>query len=862
MEPTESLPNSAQEANGFTSSPQDNEIVFEGFNNPNDSKEAKNLLSDEEILNTELAQNVLPYLTLDKLSDHEQAEILRFADTWKQHPDDGNTIFRLDGHNPNNGSTNEADKQNTDKTNEAYKLFCAYLVEDLCQQERAALAREPKSNKESAKELEEYFRDNGMRWDARVFVDSLADMTSQHHIEEKWQQYQESGLFVNFVSRCGGAIGLLEFLNVAGHSEICSADLFHWAATNFPQGESKKITEVLPQLNPLKQLQLLPVCYELTQYCDDSNDDLFKAIEDTLYSIDEDESSVLLRLVAYSLSRKIEFDLLNNRPNHIEFARDLDIKRFLIHNEKYVNKDSPLYTGEDDEQIKLHKQFPNIALFRSLKRLSPDYVAVLGPTERDIEALIDEDGEQISLQNYASQALSGADRNNVYLLSLIHSPYVKPIIDKELGLDLTNVSLDAQTQLLKYMAEAGDTRFNSLCSILKNINTELGTKFAEGFLAADFGEDFGDALLDIANSKRISNEQLEEVLDQISSCRDSIRNITDLYRDIDDGKFAKEYARAANERLTDAIAVFREIALKGSARANLGWAGEMDFDYDSAMEALKYETKSLEIISGTLTDIRDGKEGVYAERFINPDENHTRSYYNLYSPEHGYVLLYTRPEGAGVFDGMLEYGKYRSRYNENASNAGVEASISFIVDPVNPFVLPNPTRPNWKKLKDPNYYDAPTMDKVSAIRLDREGREVGMASNDERREPIRDKGSVSVDLAAINDRKDTPSGKIARLFSVGNALRLQDSGDTSLNHNTHWFTQDYQTNPQTDETTGGYGTADGFKRIVNYLENNMNALCALHPPKQGEGISAAMRRANRTRGNKALTGFNATSEAA
>ena len=53
------------------------------------------------------------------------------------------------------------------------------------------------------------------------------------------------------------------------------------------------------------------------------------------------------------------------------------------------------------------------------------------------------------------------------------------------------------------------------------------------------------------------------------------------------------------------------------------------------------------------------------------------------------------------------------------------------------------------------------MNKVSAIRLDREGRTSEMAADDPNRSPINPEGIVSVDLAAIGDRADTPSGKIA-----------------------------------------------------------------------------------------------------
>ena len=85
----------------------------------------------------------------------------------------------------------------------------------------------------------------------------------------------------------------------------------------------------------------------------------------------------------------------------------------------------------------------------------------------------------------------------------------------------------------------------------------------------------------------------------MSDCRESIGEITSFYSGFDN-QFFREYARAANERLTDATTVFRKIARNNSASADLDWAGEAKFDYDSALEALTYEANSLKIISGTV----------------------------------------------------------------------------------------------------------------------------------------------------------------------------------------------------------------------------------------------------------------------
>lgn len=434
------------------------------------------------------------------------------------------------------------------------------------------------------------------------------------------------------------------------------------------------------------------------------------------------------------------------------------------------------------------------------------------------------------------------DYDMSYLLNTAHRPSIKPLIEDKLSLRLDDIPLNSQVQLLKFMTEADNGRFNHLCNSLHKLDVRSRLKFAEAFLAADFGEDFGDALLDIADSNRLENKQKTEILGQIDSCRTAIEGITDLFSHFRDKEFAHEYARAANERLTDAIKVFSEIAKKGETRANLDWAGAPVFNYNTAIEALSLEAKSLEIISGTMGAVARGEEGAFAEEVLTPDENRQRTLYNFYSKEHGYVLLYTRKEGSGTFDAMLEYGKARSKYSPDTVNTGVEASISFIANPNNPFDLPNPFRPNYKAVKNPNYYDSTTMDKVSAIRLDREGRAPDAPADDPNRDPINPIGTISVDLAAINDRADTPSGKIARLFSVGNKLREESAGTQfSLNHNTHYFEQDR------------YGTADGFKDLVNYIDSLASSWAKTNPPARDElSFTNVARERNRKIGKVAV----------
>ena len=770
----------------------------------NNQNNLEGLEDHESILGSDFAKEILPYLTLDELSDTKKAGLLTLAKEAVNEAiyasPQGFDLFDFqkfyDQKIADLAGTGElwADGHFNNTTEQARKLFCASL-------------------------LHEY---------------NLTD--------DSWDKESIRSTFFgsspDFASYCGTVSDSIELLTIGERSENnpCARNIYSELVydLSFSSSNENILYNSLRERSPIQQLRFLPIFYNITMHCDTdsyTSNALYMTIN-TLCDIEEDEQTApLVRLVAERLESKIT-DYANAEYTYI----DMDDPAY----SELFEKKQRLHEKQQNKQKELHSLFPNFPEDTTLIEIAPDTAAGIN-RHGQIDLIENKLGDTASLLRYSEENSFGIDQDSAYLLGVAHNPNIKSLIDQELGLNLADISLGSQIQLLKYMATADDSRFDSLCSTLNGMEPDLRLKLAEGFLAADFGEDFGDALLEIAGSDNFKSEQVGEILDNIEGARKSIESITNLYKGFDGGEFAKEYTRAANERLTDAITVFSEIAKKGVARADLDWAGKITFGYDSAIEALQYETKSLEIISGTLSDVSSGVKGAFSEVVLRPDFERGRTLYDFYSPDHGHMLLYTRPEGSGKFDPKLEYGKVRSKYDIHSNNAGVEASISMIANPVDPFSLPNPFRPDRHKIKDSGYYDPATMNKVSAIRLDREGRAPGAPADDPDRDPINPIGMVSVDLAAIGDRADTPSGKIARLISTGNQLRAaQLGGDSSLNHNTRWFDQDK------------YGTAKGFSDLVGYIDTLATKWCKEHKPAAGEGFTGAMRNANRGRGRKVL----------
>lgn len=734
-------------------------------------------LNDAEMLKSESAESILPYLTLKQLSDHEKAELLKLAKDATDAATNGRNGLNVIDFNQlledkvavTVGKDEDwKNGQIPSKLSEARKLFCASVFDD---------------------------------------YNKIDDVHDKDLIRSSF-----FAMSPNISSYCGGLKDSLEMLCIAervGRSG-CTNSLYGEIIYDSAFDDGNAFDDILKQASSLEQLQLLPVIYDVSRRCasDSWEGGCLNKISMAFDNLEKNkESAPLSRVIADGMGKQID------RRIHAEWA-DLDMNN--PESIEIINQYEQRKAKIKAEQMKLHQEFPELPSDQWLTKIAPDVMGSFPGGRLDVIA--DKSGNRASLLDYTKENGFGIDKNTATLIGMAHKPEVKETIDAELGLDLAEVPLDSQIQLLKFMAEAGDDRYDRLCEGLHKVDEQVRLKLAEGFLATDFGEDFGDALLEIAESKRISGEQLEEILDSVESCRESIHGITGLYEGFDK-QFAGSYARATNERLTDAIVAFQQIARSGVAEADLGWFGGAEFSYDEAIEALELEAKSLGIINGTLHDVNTGKRGAFAERVLRPEYYSQFSLYNFYSPEHGYVLLYTRPEGSGTFDETIEYGKYRSKYDERNNNAGVEASISMIVNPVDPFSLPKPYKPDRRAVKNPHFYDPSTMDKVSAIRLDREGRAPGAPADDPERNPMNKVGTISVDLAAINDRADTPSGKIARLFSVGNKIRGDVTGvDSALNHNTHWFDQ------------GRYGTADGFKELVKHIDTLANEWCAKRKP--------------------------------
>lgn len=372
------------------------------------------------------------------------------------------------------------------------------------------------------------------------------------------------------------------------------------------------------------------------------------------------------------------------------------------------------------------------------------------------------------------------DSEKVELLQIVHTPEIREMLEKHIGVDLSEIPLAMQARLLGYMTHRSMEEFSRVSEVAGKIQQEHGSTadFFEAFLATEFGDDFGNAILDIAD--HVPPEKTARVCELVNSLRRKSHEYADIFASIDPA-LAEQTEKALSERITDVLVSLREVAVQGSLKEDVSPARNTP-EQGSAKE-FSVEVQSLDEALGILADLEKTFTAqqaiIHAEDLRINRVNDDTSQFTLYrfvSETTGNMLLYVRPEGGHGYDSAVEYG----------NRAGVEASISFVVNPLDPHAL-----------------ILPKSSEGVSIRFDREGRAVGEAPNSPDRNPTREDGMMSVDVSSIMGPETSAPVRIGRFVAAGNLIRSRNEGTAdSLHHNSNYFDQQK------------YGSAKGFAELA------------------------------------------------
>jgi hypothetical protein len=340
-----------------------------------------------------------------------------------------------------------------------------------------------------------------------------------------------------------------------------------------------------------------------------------------------------------------------------------------------------------------------------------------------------------------------------------------------------------QVHILKYLMNSNGSQFNQTMAIIRDRTyRELAKEhFYEMFFSTEYGEDFADIVVNLKNN--LDRPTFKEMGELFETFNKSAASFSGWFKDYDPA-LQQSVQQAMRERFLESMYVLAEVAENGPVSSNLFKDDDEDSSRDrlsasfgsveEVMESVRLFTESLDRLRLVVND----PEVVVSKVVTNADIVGYQIF-RFGSPDHGDTLLKVRQYGATKFDYGMEYG----------NKSGVEASISFSVNPVAPHHL--------SSQKDPNGV---------SIRFDREGRLPGEDPHSPDRSPIREDGSMSIDLSSILGDPGTAGVKMGRMIALGNILRSQRLGiETKLNHNTNYFDQEK------------YGPAEGFADFARYV---------------------------------------------
>jgi len=429
--------------------------------------------------------------------------------------------------------------------------------------------------------------------------------------------------------------------------------------------------------------------------------------------------------------------------------------------------------------------------FKSFCRVAPGvYIDRIGS---QIKGIRDEAGNKEDVNKLSSDNKFGVNKKDILLIQVAHDPNTKKQLESELGIKIEAMSLDTQKYFLRFAIESNNARYKKLIDCLSVFDRDSEKiELINAFVSTQFGEDFGDSLLSIVEHTD-SNKSLE-ILKIINEYREVSKKFGELYYDFDP-ELASSTELAMNERLTDLLVAAETVAKDGflkedvSPRRNSkGYQNDGRYNIEvhsiyEIIDIMQQFLKSQQIMQDILSDSSTQITKTNAD---SGDKLSLGSQtYRFANKEKGFMQLHVRRRGASRYD----------RYNEYGNAGGTEATISWLVDPINPYKL--------SALKDPD---------CISVRFDREGRLPDEKPDSEDRSPIREDGLISIDISSVLGGPEVAANlpvRLGRIIAAGNGIRSRLRGsESSLNHNKNYFDQKY-------------GQADNFEKIVNYITEKM-----------------------------------------
>lgn len=375
----------------------------------------------------------------------------------------------------------------------------------------------------------------------------------------------------------------------------------------------------------------------------------------------------------------------------------------------------------------------------------------------DREQYLETHPEYREMYNFANDALTefpGLGDNDFYApdpyinmnvdINSIHEHSKIPRDEVELAIETANlfgvgiddISDEARVQLFRVGVSLEGADYSRIKSLVAKIPQILRNSLAEAFLAIEFGEDFSDILLSLAENMK--SEELVLLLEKVRFVREQAHRYADGFVGFDP-ELAGAIRRAAAERITEALYVAREIATSDRHRASarvLGGRITVE-SYDEVMDTLKLIEKGFAKYNAAV----DSKNFNIAYE--------SESSVGIYLGENHDVLAQCKPYGTPK-------GEYMHGV-EHSEEGQFNVSVNVLGEDEMPYEIRDYQRRYGLSIR---------LDLEGIIR-DQNGGKVDF-------DATRDQLIVSLDIGSLRGATDNPNVRVARIISLGNKLRRKN----------------------------------------------------------------------------------------
>lgn len=344
--------------------------------------------------------------------------------------------------------------------------------------------------------------------------------------------------------------------------------------------------------------------------------------------------------------------------------------------------------------------------------------------------------EEDKVQNHIP--LGGLSEQKVELIRELYNPNLRALIEQELSIDISQLTPDAQLQLVTFMSEVDSyPQYERFKRVLKESGLSRH-ELAETFLATEFGDDYGEAILAIAESKAITSEVAAEILEKMVQMRGNIHIFTDKIAAIAGEDFARNARERFTHRVTDILYGIKYYVENGE-KTEMIQMGSMKVPVSINEEKIRRRIRWIDSVFSELASITISEKSNSSNDEVTPLE------FGYVAGTDDSVLLMTKPYKQKSHSDMVRGSKPR-------------ANFMFGVDG-----------------QSPSLNMAERDEQVISVRLDLD--DDGMLRLDIGGKPLDYKEDD-----VPTDKSDTPDFAVAKLVSLGNWYRSQQVGSESSDY--------------------------------------------------------------------------------